>query len=467
MAGFFPHTGQAAQGYTSLPTTTYDTFLNDLVTDLGTGINGWTLWDDQRSITPYGLYWPWCGGFNYMRDTSESNRFTLTNASPTVWWYRSGYSAYGARADWDFTPNVSQVSWDNVNWYTVLSVSDYRTFTLTTNYAGASNSGAQQNLYHKVAGYIVLKCTSSQKSFYVKIQRPLSYNCLCLVQVFETWDANAHTGTGGGPQERMRAYTNQGTGTKTLQYCAFFLPDAFVLWGGGDPAASGGGQYWDLFYVGNMTPVRSNDSTCLIQACTNQDFSGIGIVQQNGVTLGSSYTGTWGAAPMCRNLPGNLWTNPQSNNSFNTNNLYALSPRGLDYLWGANRTNLDESAKMQFIEYDAYLAGPMAVGNAINEGKRGELKYLKSPVMSPSSMHLASLGTADDGNTYMLLRCSYPWQSNRVDGSGWNDWYNANSTSGCMSGFAHTNCVGSIGDFGSSYGSNVLLRRYFLLPINI
>lgn len=466
MPGFFPHTGVPAQGYTSLPTTTFDTFLADVIADVGTGVNGWTLHDDLRGVGGT-MLWPWCGGFNYKRSATYQKRWTLTQNSPTVTWgYVTGPWYYGARANWDFTPNVSQVSWDNVNWYTVTAVADYKSFTVSPNYAPATASNVDQNLYFKYTDAVVLKCTHAQKNFFVKLTRPLSYNCTCLVQVFEDWNASTHVGTNGGPIERVRGYSIPKTGATTLQYILFLLPGTFALWAGGDPQVPGGGQYWDLFYAGNLNAVRANDGNSLIQACSNQDFSGIGICN-NGIGFSTAQDGSWGSAPMFRNISGNTWAHPQDENAFPQNNLYALAPRGLDYLWAVDRTNLDESARMQFVEYDAYFAGATNFGNSASEGKRGELRYLKSPLMNPSGMHLASLGVADDGNTYMMLRASLPWNANQQDGQGSGDWGTYASYPAVMSGFAHTNRTGSTGELTPSTGANIPCRRFFMLPINV
>src|ERR1700745_1875196 len=121
MGGFYPHTGMITQGYTTLPCTTFDTALTDIVTDLGSGVNGWTLYDDQRGVIGSNL-WAWCGGFNSSYQYQTQKYFWyLTNGSANCGWgytYGTGPYGDGARANWDFgLSGLTQVSWDNTNWY--------------------------------------------------------------------------------------------------------------------------------------------------------------------------------------------------------------------------------------------------------------------------------------------------------------------------------------------------------------
>lgn len=471
MGGFFPHTGAITQGYTTLPCTTYGTVLDDIVMDLGTGQNGWTLHDDQRNVVG-SIWWPWAGGFNYNAPSyaSYARNFVTTNGSAAVDWsgYFNGAAAYrsGGRATWDLTPGLTQVSVDNVNWYGVLSVQNFYQFTLDRNFTGATVANGWQNLFVKTMGYIVLKCTSAQKTFYLQITRPMTTGARFLIfQVFETWNSVTHTGTCGGPQEAVRAYSTYNKPlTSRVQYMLFLLPDAFAFWCGGDPMEPGGGQVWDLYYCGNMTPLRTNDTNCLVQACTNQDWSGI-FPMNTGDLFTTAYN-TWGGASVLRTLGGTTWWHPASQQGASWGNMYALVPRGADYVWALDRTSFDESARMQFVEYDAYQCGSNNNGNAISEGKRGELKWLKSPVMNPTGLQTASLGPSDDGNTYICLHTSLPWIANQYSGASWPGDVITNTGPLC-SGFVHTNRYGNTGAFSTNVAVAYIVRRCFLLPINL
>lgn len=487
MGGFFPHLGNIpTQGYTTLPCTTFNAALDDIVNDLGVGVNGWTLYDDQRGIQGL-MTWPWNGGWNSSYySNQQKDWWYFISGSPNVGWgytYNgSGQSQYSdaGRANWDFGINsITQLSWDNgANWYGVLSVQSYQDFKLDRNYTGSTYSGGA-TCYMMVEGYIVLKCTSSQKNFYLKISRPKSFGSRFLVfQVFETWNASTHTGTGGGPRESVRAYSNATirTGTSTVMMILFFLPDAFAMWSCGDLAAVSGGQTSDLYYCGNLTPLRSNDNTCVIQVCTNQDFSGIGVncisPLFNNNTAGRGSPGNYpivGAAMLMRNLQGTLWWDNTSKNAAPFTNMYSIVPRGMDYIYDVSRTNFDESAKMQFTEYDAYHSGTYNNGNVENEGKRGELKYIKSPIMNPSGLHLASLGPSDDGNTYMCIHNSNPWADTQYNGNYPYEGGYATPQATSLTGWAYTQRVGSIGNLGTGPAavSPVFFRTKFLLPINL
>src|SRR5512140_191782 len=112
MAGFFPHTGIINGGYTALAPSSYTNILSDIVTDIGAGVNGWTVFDDQRA--PGGgatsIYVAHQRGFASGGYTSAT--FTFTNASATV----VGYMMPTFR---EVIVGTTQISLDQTNWYTI------------------------------------------------------------------------------------------------------------------------------------------------------------------------------------------------------------------------------------------------------------------------------------------------------------------------------------------------------------
>src|SRR5690606_36791175 len=185
------------------------------------------------------------------------------------------------------------------------------------------------------------------------------------------------------PQEEMRCFEDGSgrAGTTILQYMLFLLPDAIGLWLGGSPSESGV-VISDFFYAGNLDPLRVGDNTCLLQACTSTDLSGLAVDQGPAYTTASA-TNHIGGAAMFKNIAGQLWVDPRAVGSWTGGNEYCIVPRGFSYHFGVDRTNLDDAAKFQFCEMDAYWGGQGGTAFDKNEGKRGELRYLKCPVMNP------------------------------------------------------------------------------------
>jgi len=457
MAGFFPHTGGYPSGYTALPVSTFSTILDDIVADVGTGQNGWTLHDDQRSgFTP--LVWAAnVAGANYA--SGNLTNISFTASSQAISQTTSGRF----RRNWIIGGGTTGtfISTDQTNWYYLSALASQVAGTLDRNYTGGT---AQNHLvYEKSGPYIVLKCTSSQKTFYVLIARPVSYGISLRLQVFESWNAGTHVGTNGGPMEELRAYED-GTGragTHRLQYLLFLLPDVLGLWVSGY-AADGGTYLADFFYTGNLNPLRVGDNTCLVQACSHQELSGIYPSTNATYSTANNRTGT---APMFKNIGGEMWTNPAAAFSFNDNCGYMLFPRGASYVFGIDRTNLDDGAKFQFCEMDAYYCGAANNGFTANEGKRGELRHLKVPVMNPSGLHLASLGPADDGNTYLLFKVSGPQQLVTAITSLMGDTvYNSNAASGFYFNWRN----GTLGDLNVATSNyQTMGTRWFMMPINL
>ena len=486
MAGFFPHVGTYQAGYTSLPSSTQATILDNIVADVGAGVNNWTVWDDQRSAaTPLVVN----ANQGWLNVNNTYGQFTFTNGSST-------FSQTNCRFPRDVNLGVTQISMDQTNWYTINTVNNggsaglgaslSLTGVLDRNFTGTSTTTGRP--FVKMPKYVVLKCTSTQKTFYVLIGQ-VGYGDPVRLQVFETWDATAHTGTNPGPQETMRAYNWYGPGTRRIQYILWLLPDAFALWTSGLPGeiANGANQptganflangvaipWADFFYAGNLSPYRSGDNTCLVQACTNQELSGIYVTQ--GVynsTLAAMCDSFNGGAPMMYALNGSKWRDPAPGivSTFPGHNVYSLWPRGPAYFYGPDRTTLDEAGKMQYCEVDAYQVGQVNNGLYVSEGRRGEVRYLKYPIHNPSGQNLISYGASDDGNVYICVRTTYPFVYGNYTGlRDTTDTTNADVANyNALSGFAHTNRNGNFGELlcAPSY-LNVRIPRFFLMPINI
>jgi hypothetical protein len=448
MAGFFPHTGGSPQGYTALPVSSFANILSDIVADIGSGVNGWTLYDDQRSGTP--LVVPFaCTG--YVTGLVSANGTTMTNGSSAI----SQGNNNAMRFARCIAPGVTQISSDQSNWYTInaANANGYQA-TLDRNYTGTSISPGRA--YTKTGGYVVLQCTSQQKTFYVLLARGASYGDLLFVQVYETWNASTHVGANPSTMEIMRGFSSQQSSTSKIQYILWALPDALGLWTSGDPSFSG---VADFLYVGNLTPYRVGDTSCLLFACSNMDYSGLNAYYATSITDANN---TVGCAEIWKSISSTMWSNSVIQHPCMT----TLSPRGYSYLDDFTRTSLDDAARFQYCDVDAYQsAKPSSTGMVGNEGKRGDVKYLKYPIMNPSGLHLASFGPSDDGNTYVMIRCDFPGSvGNNTPPSG--DVYNGYSASS-FAFASRTNSSTSIGEVILYTYFPVCTFRFFLMPVNL
>lgn len=474
MAGFFPHTGGAPVGYTALPQTTFDGFLNSIVNDLGAGVNGWTLWDDMRVS---GSTYPLIGYASMIQGnvlSGTNNVFTWTNASANTTYVRNDY---GSAPQTHWAPGSASLSLDQTNWYTANSytLSSFTwTVVLDRNYTGTTYSSKRDPIYEKFQSYIILKCTSTQKTFYVQIARTNGYGALCRIRIWETWNNSTHTGTNPSNEEFIRAYQNQQYPTTPIQYIAWFLPDVFALFAGAGawnpilsaaPAGNDGTNYTfvDFAYAGNLdtTGLRVSDGDALIWACTNQAASGYGAA--NTTSYSTSYF-MWGGAQVLRTLQGSIWMHPINNNNASFDNSTTIFPRGYSYLWAADKTTLDLGGRMQFCEYDAYVTGGASSGFGTSEGKRGTMRYVKCPVGNPSGLSLSTFGPADDGNTYMLFICS---RAPYVSALSYNGAWDYGHAGHVWSGWAFSNkFAAGLGEIYSG-NSNVHHHRIFMMPINL
>ena len=508
MPGFFPHTGLQTSAYTPLPKTTGDNLLNDIVADIGAGVNGWTLWDDQRTnLTD--LYYPPVINFGIDRSTYLSGYgqyvyYAFVNGNSTGTCYmnntEAAYDWY--RAVRSFAPsgssgNVSgsQITLDGTNFYTIVNVypgsgqaTDNPKIYLDRNFAQGSVNVAA--IRAKIWGYIVLKCTSAQKTFYVKLTRPASNADGLMVRAFETWDNVAHSGTVGGPSEILRTHnTNVGVkSTDALRYVLWLLPDVFGLYMGGDPYnGNPASKISDFIYIGNLTPYRAGDTDCLIQCCTNNEYSGLAAM------AGSTYAP--GVAVCLRGLnPSNTWAdptvsgNPPAVGYLNTGGvyyvprytggcMYQISPKGVPYYQNPWRAAYDNYGRFQICELGVFSAEQCSNGSGNplgNEGKRGDMKHVKLPLFNPSGFNLVQFGPADDGNTYLIIRADFPYGSVTA-GYNYGINYppvtpggsNVGPNVGVWSGWAHGTKTYVSGEITDGGGSMICVPNYFLMPTNL
>lgn len=446
---YFPHTGGSYQHFTPLALSTFNNVLSDIIADVGGGTNGWTVFDDQRTLSGH-------AGGTYSVLLNVGGAQIVGGAYGSTWAASTALTGTGTRYLRSFIPTVSEVSPDGgTNWRVVSAVASDVAATLGVAWTGVLTQ--IKTAVEKVFGYVVLKYTSTQKTYYVQIIRPKSYADLVRIRCWETWDAGTHVGTGQlGPEEIVRAYSGQKTGTTSVQYVMFLLADAFVFWGGGDPAQVGTTNYWDLYYAGNLNPLRgaADYANAFFQASSSQELSGFYLTAP---AIGA--TGLTGGGILYRAINGTTWSPTTYQNDCSG----VVHPRGMTYLDDVTRPLLDESGKLQFVDCDVYQASGMSQAQ-ITDGKRGDLRYLKLSCGNPSAQHLSTFGPADDGNTYMMLRTSYPMQVC----SGAAATIDSGATGiNAPTGFGFTTRSGQLMEINVATASPIALWRFFLLPTNL
>ena len=494
MAGFFAHISGAGVGFTCLAEATYSGVLDSIVADVSAsgGANGWTVYDDQR-VSGTGNFLVGLGNIGGY-DAGPSNAYCDWNSGSSTAnvansrWNNNGGNGAGT----ELYPGKTNISFDAKNWYLVNTLPGLSggsntnwSFALSTNYSGTTFTA--QPYYVKLQKYIVLKCSHAQKDFYVLLARPDSPCDILRVQVFEAWDNSAHSGTNGSNQEILRGLDGPDTtfwsnnwDQQPCRYLLWLLPGAFAIWAGFGAGPTDRVIQYDFAYAGNLdtTNLRSNDSNALVFACSNQRLSGFGVNSNNqNYTQGlfaNSFGGLWGGARVLRTLQGDLWSMVSGTPSgsirpsgWNPTNQYGIWPRAATYLDRVDIAWLDRSNRFLFTELDVYQMGSSALntGSFYSEGKRGQMRYIRFPVGNPSGGHLMTIGPADDGNTYVMVKSFYT-SNPGVNPSGsyaFNDFGQENK----MSGFAYTRKFGPLGEVNALGNSDVVWLRWFMMPTNI
>jgi hypothetical protein len=467
---FHPHLGSPQSGYTVLPAATYDTLLDSIVADVAAAVaagnaNGWSLWDDQRVLSDIGYgagIYPIVstvpGGYSY--GASNSYGWTATNGNAYIACgvgYDSARTTHAYRAGW------SQISLGpNGPWYSVTGTPNNYTINISPVWAGGAQTAAK-NIYEQAAGYIVLRCLSAQKTFYVQFIRPKTYGDILRYRVWETWDPATHTGTVGGNYEILRGAWGQhgSAGAGSISYCLFLLPDAIALW-----AMSA--SFEDLMYAGNLLPAVAGDTNALVHMCTNQILSGWGAAPSvdgtanrpaGGVQVlrqSTGLSGAWSCLPQADPTPHYL--------------VGTFSPRGWSYAENVRRQLIDTKGNVRMIPAD--ILGPqcLSIGESEDVLRRGEVRHLRLPAGDPSYMRFLTFGPApEDGHTYVMLRTTYPFQLTYQLAS---IQFDASSSVPIGSGFARN--LGGLSNIGVrneiNVGTGTTLcgfSRFFLMPIDI
>ena len=106
--------------------------------------------------------------------------------------------------------------------------------------------------------------------------------------------------------------------------------------------------------------------------------------------------------------------------------MYGFYPRGRSYLECAGVPNIGPSNKFSVLDCDIYQVGwndsdNFNLGMMLSSGnKRGLVRYLKVPAFNPSGLHLTTFGPSEDGYSYIMIRCGFPWDgraSTALDGA--------------------------------------------------
>lgn len=426
MAGFYPHIGIASAGFTALPIVSASAFLDQVVSDVGAGVNGWTVYDDLRSGSSYPLWWPVVTQNGIFNQNGGGNQLSWTFTSGSTQAY--GNTTYGYH--WAYvisgisgSPTPISVNSNGANAYSAYFSSwpsNVITATLDRPYAEAT--GNTKIIYRKLTKYIVLKQASSTKNFYVLLAQssdavgsPNLY-----MRVFESWDSVAHSGTQGSAIESTPFWLEGTVDIRaSMRYVLWLLPDVFGLWTAG---MKGWGTVYESFsYVGNLdtTGIRTGDTDALVFIPGITQNSGYATPNVPAVNSPVNYC-SYGAAQCLRTLQGYPWTTPTGwMSGMFIQNSYHVYARGRWYAYTMDAAAVDLAGKFEFTDLDLWHAGYSYVTAGVgspNEGRRGMLRYVKVPVSNPSGMNLASTGPAADGTSYLIFRQSDAMASN-VNGS--------------------------------------------------
>lgn len=501
MAGFFPHVGNCPGGYTPLPVVPVTGFLDSLVNDLtssaGGGVNGWTLYDDMRGAgtgsTVYpSLFTQW--GYTNAPGTSygavSMSWTAITGSQSAVGRYDYGFHwAYCINYD---QTNPTPISWDKTNWYNAYyrgGGANMSTATLDRNFAQTSRNS--QFVFTKVDKQVVFRCSGSYKTFYVWMGQRLDVagTPIIYTRVYEAWDSGTHTGTTGSAMEHTRVFlTGQPPMSATMQYMAWFLPDAFGLWTYGRDIReqSLGSRYATFTYIGLLSQSNPADTDGLIFATSDTSYSGMCTMSDVCITSNPDSTSriTFGGAQCLRTRSGVAWASATSSPAvgINLDNQYQIVPRNR---WcGANFGGpaIDAAGRVHLAHMDAFHVSP-PLNPWIGEGIRGTLKHVKCPVTNPNGLPLATVGPFNDGNSYVLLNVNAPFMMNASWGQintttatepgnhGWNTQFALVSTA-----FAwgtknpatqnYTNITYQIyGEYASGVNKQGNIQNWFAMPI--
>lgn len=486
MPGFFPHISSPTAAFTALGRVAATGILDSIVTDVGAGVNGWSLWDDLRSN---GASYPvWAPLY-----VSQGNYSQYIGGTDYGWYFRSGssiwtgYQPYGFSMYYAISSDVNNptvISADSAgsttyNAYYSGYANNYATATLDRPYAGATANLRQ--VYRKVSRQIVLRCISPTKTFYVWLGTPAEGQAggpYLYIRLWETWNPTTHVGVGGSQMEHIRFWTYGNAPTWwTIQYLLWLLPDAFALWTGGDYNGLGYPNDWRFTYAGNLdtSGQRLGDTDALVLIASDTSLTGLGIpcnrsFQYNGNTIPG------GGIQCLRTLAGEPWCQPGYQGSYYLRNSYQIYPRGRWYGNLPDAPQMDSLNHFEFTDIDLWHMGG-CYGNQYafqgSELRRGMLRYVKMPISNPSGLHLATTGPALDGNQYIIFRQSQPYMGQFNNGAAQTilnyESYNTGIVDDIMTGWGWTSFPNANsnpwGEF-SANGGNGNYPNFLMMPIS-
>ena len=499
MAGFFNHIGGATVGTTPLPETTFSGILDSIVSDIGAGVNGWTLYDDQR-VSGTGNFIIANGNVGGIDSGGSAGEAAWTSGSSTPPSNTNWQASAGNQAQTEFYPGRSLISFDKTNWYQVTNIpaltgasNQFWTFTLNTNYSGTTFTN--QQYYVKLQHYIVLQCSSSQKTFYVLLAKPDSTCNILRVQAFETWSTSSHTGTVPSNQEIIRGsdspetiFWNNNWDNQPVKYMLWLLPHAMGIWAGWGSGPTSRTPMYDFAYIGNLDltglPTSGTDTNALVFGCSNQQLSGFGINFSQNIATGyaaNSMGGLMGGMRCLRTLNSESWAPPISStsrpNGWHPANQYAPYPRGMSYMQRLDATGPDIGGRVQFTELDVYQMGGGSTsttgtnytpgsGTGYTEGKRGMMRYVRVPVNNPSGLHLSTVGPGDDGNTYIMFRTFYG-QATSASGNSYTFYDGGNEAKLTAFAWGRKATTTNPSDIQTGSASSIRWIRWFMMPTNL
>jgi hypothetical protein len=374
----------------------------------------------------------WNGGMFKNANSTTNVAWTATSGTSIV--KGSHVNGYNVAYGFGGTNTAPvDISFDGTNWYTAYYSSwpnDMVTATLDRNFAQAST--ATNKLKLRCKSYIVLQCSSSQKTFYVQIGLkagnfggPMLYT-----QPYESWSLGSHTGTTPGQMECLWAYPAPTADNGKVRYILCLYPEAIFLHLDGVQTTFGVNQCLaNSMYVGNLdTSVfrTGSDPNALWAGWSNTSFSGVTLSRGETYNVGWSF---WGNGMCLRTRGGSAWV-PVTDYHVPTPNVHIspfaycqFIPRMRTYAEFETGATVTTSGKTLLSTIDIYqggATGPPSTYFATNnegpcsqEGARGELRYLKVPVTNPSGQHLKTWGPMQDGKTYIIIRhAPYHWSAN-------------------------------------------------------
>ena len=421
----------AALGYNMLPFATVTGVLDTIYADLSSSVasgtnNGWVVWDDLRSWNTGTLLTDQTGLALPIVPITVAGLWNSTNpGSANGWFVPSASLTWVAYVPWgrDFTYSISMtsssptdVSFDSgTTWYKAYftaKVANYSTATLDRPFsASAAGNTYVHGVYQRNFKYLVLKQNSStQKKFCVLLaaaqDRPGGASLY--MRVYEDWDATNHSGTGlpsSWEYHRPYIFPNGGYDRK-LRLMTWFLPEAFAIWTSGIGEVVTG-EKAQLTYIGNLEPpLGRTDPDALAFIPGSTEYSGYGI-------HGQAVQGTIGEGmgfQCLRTVGGRPWTTPTYGTGTFIDNGYQLWPRTRNINFAPTNYQRDYQGRFLYTEFDVWHCGQATPGyyvGAINEGRRGKLRYAKTPVGNPNGMQFSTM-SGTDGHRYIFVRQSAP-----------------------------------------------------------